>query len=283
MLLLAEMEKDIFDKVQESIGFIRSVIPSSPRFGLVLGTGLGSYADTFEEKCSISYGDIPNFPVSTVSSHSGRLIFGKKCGIPVIMMSGRFHYYEGYTTRELTLPVRVIKGLGADHLILTNAAGSVNPHYREGDLAIISDHINLMPDHPLRGHNDLRLGPRFPDMMKAYDRQNNLVFKELAAKMNLSLRESVYLALQGPSLETPAEYRMAHILGADLVGMSTVPEVIVARHEGIKVTAFSIVSNVCFPGSVLTETTLEEVIEVVGRSASGLSLLLDKYFETLAS
>lgn len=277
------MEKDIFGKIEESLGFLKSVFRDVPRFGLVLGTGLGKYAGTFDDVISVPYSEIPHFPVSTVDSHAGKLIFGRKYGIPVLMMSGRFHYYEGYSARELTLPVRVIKAMGAGHLILTNAAGSVHPHYREGDLAIITDHINMMPDHPLRGPNDIRLGPRFPDMMHAYDREAILTYRDMAKKMNLTLRESVYLGLQGPSLETPAEYRMAHILGADLVGMSTIPEVIVARHEDMKVTAFSIVSNVCFPGSVLTETTLEEVIRVVERSASGLSVLLDKYFETLAS
>lgn len=274
------MEKGLYEKVRESADHIRSVVSVKPQKGVILGTGLGSYAGSLEEAVSIPYADIPHFPLSTVQSHSGQLIIGKKSGIPVVMMSGRFHYYEGYKASELTLPVRVMHALGADHLIVTNAAGGVNPHYREGDLAIITDHINLMPDHPLRGPNDDRLGPRFPDMMTAYDADSISHIVQIASALNISLRQAVYLGLQGPSLETPAEYRMAHILGADLVGMSTIPEVITAKHEGMKVTAFSIVSNVCFPRSVLTETTVEQVIAVVEKSADTLSMLINKYFET---
>ena len=277
------MEKGLYEKVRESADHIRSYVELKPEKAIVLGTGLGNYAASLEDAVCIPYSEIPHFPVSTVQSHAGNLILGKKSGTPVVMMAGRFHYYEGYPSSELTLPVRVMHALGAEHIILTNAAGGVNPHYREGDLAIISDHINLLPDHPLRGCNDERMGPRFPDMMTAYDDTIIMHITGLAESMNINLRQAVYLGLQGPSLETPAEYRMAHILGADLVGMSTIPEVIVAKHEGMKVTAFSIVSNVCFPRSVLTETTVEQVIAVVERSAGTLSQLLDKYFDTWRS
>lgn len=269
----------LFDKVKESAHFISSRVKTGADHAIILGTGLGSFAASITDQIAIPYHEIPYFPTSTVQSHSGEMIFGYKSGVPVIALSGRFHYYEGYTAAELTFPVRVLHALGIKHLILTNAAGGINPHFHEGDVVIIEDHINMMPDHPLRGPNDDRLGPRFPDMMKAYDSDFIGQFTKYAKDINLNLKKGVYLGLQGPSLETPAEYKMAHILGADLVGMSTIPEVIVARHCDMKVTAFSIVSNVCFPKSVLTETTVDEVIAVVNRSANNIKKLLDRFFE----
>lgn len=273
----------MYEKILESKKYIESWVNPSAEIAVMLGTGLSNFDADIRGRIEIPYSQIPHFPVSTVQSHKGTMIFGSLYGVPVIVMSGRFHYYEGYSAAELTFPVRVLKTMGIKHLILTNAAGSINPHWNEGDVVLLEDHINLMPDHPLRGPNDEKLGPRFPDMMQAYDKEIGIEFKNLARSMNINLRSGVYLGLQGPSLETPAEYKMAHILGADLVGMSTIPEVIVARHEGLKVTAFSIISNVCFPASVLTETTLEEVIVVVNRSAGTLQRLLFKYFEKIAS
>lgn len=270
----------LFDKAQESATWIMQKTKFSASKAIVLGTGMHQFTDDLEVICSIPYADIPHFPISTVKSHEGQLICALINNFPVYILSGRFHYYEGYSARELTFPVRVLKALGVQHLMMTNAAGGINPHYQEGDLVLIRDHINLMPDHPLRGPDDPRLGIRFPDMMRAYDPEINAVFQELAKKVPVKLHSGVYLGLQGPSLETPAEYRMAHILGADVVGMSTIPEVIVARHENIKVTVFSIVSNVCFPASVLTETTLDEIIEVVQQASAKLSRLLNVYFET---
>lgn len=273
--------KSLFEKVTESADYIRSVAKTGADYAIVLGTGLGDYAATISDQITIPYSEIPNFPVSTVKSHQGQLIFGYKFGIPVIALSGRFHYYEGYTSAEVTFPIRVLKALGIQHLILTNAAGGVNPHFVEGDIVIIEDHINMMPDHPLRGAHDERLGPRFPDMMAAYHPETNLQFQGLAASLKMPLKKGVYLGLQGPSLETPAEYKMAHILGADLVGMSTIPEVIVARSMDMRVTAFSIVSNVCFPTAAITKTTIDEVIAVVNASATKVQKLLDKYFDKM--
>lgn len=271
----------LYDKVQESAASILSRVKTGANHAIVLGTGLGQFAESITNQIAIPYHEIPHFPTSTVQSHSGKMIFGYKSGVPIIALSGRFHYYEGYAAAELTFPIRVMKALGIQHLILTNAAGGINPHYKEGDLVIIEDHINMMPDHPLRGQNDERFGPRFPDMMQAYDKESIASFHKYASDLKINLKNGVYLGLQGPSLETPAEYKMAHILGADLVGMSTIPEVIVARHCGLTVTAFSIVSNVCFPKSVLTETTVDEVIKIVNQSAGQLEKLLDRYFEKM--
>ncbi len=270
----------LFDKAQESATWIIQKTQFSASKAIVLGTGMHQFTHGMEVICAVPYADIPHFPASTVKSHEGQLICALIHDFPVYILSGRFHYYEGYSARELTFPVRVLNALGVQHLIMTNAAGGINPHYKEGDLVLIRDHINLMPDHPLRGPDDPRLGIRFPDMMRAYDPEINSVFQNLAKKEHITLHSGVYLGLQGPSLETPAEYRMAHMLGADVLGMSTIPEVIVARHANMKVTVFSIVSNVCFPASVLTETTLDEIIEVVQQASAKLSRLLNVYFET---
>ncbi|MBK9257027.1 MAG: purine-nucleoside phosphorylase [Saprospiraceae bacterium] len=271
----------LFDKITESGLYIRSKISEPPFLALVLGTGLGQFAETLDEVIRIPYHEIPHFPVSTVQSHQGMLVFGYKHGVPIIALSGRFHYYEGYSAAEVTFPVRVLKELGAEMLIITNAAGGINPHFEEGDIVIISDHINLMPDHPLRGQNDDRLGLRFPDMLQAYDVEELNEMKHLAEVSGIKLKSGVYLGLQGPSLETPAEYKMGHILGADMVGMSTVPEVIVARHCGLKVIGFSIISNTCFPKSHLSETTVEDVVRVVTNSAGQLDILLDSYIKSI--
>ncbi|MBK9736026.1 MAG: purine-nucleoside phosphorylase [Saprospiraceae bacterium] len=271
----------LYEKIEESAHYLSDRIPLVAKTAVVLGTGLGDFVDSISNKIEIAYDDIPYFVVSTVQSHSGKFIFGYKSGVPIIVMAGRLHYYEGYSTAEITFPIRVLKALGVENIIMTNASGGINAHFTEGDIVIVTDHINLMPDNPLRGKNDERLGPRFPDMLHAYDESLIKKFHSIGEKINIKLQYGVYLGLQGPSLETPAEYRMAHILGADLVGMSTIPEVIVAKHSGMKVCVFSIVSNVCFPKSALTETTLEEVIMVVNRSSGKLMEILDHYFEFL--
>lgn len=273
----------LFDKIQESKKYIDSILDHDAKIAIVLGTGLGDFAHSLTDIVEIPYSDIPHFPVSTVESHHGKMVFGYKSGIPVVVMAGRFHYYEGYSAAELTFPIRVLKALGVEKMIMTNAAGGINPHYHEGDIVQVTDHINLMPDHPLRGYNDERLGLRFPDMLQAYDGKLIQKFQQLATDLDISLRQGVYLGLQGPSLETPAEYKMAHILGADILGMSTIPEVIVAKHAGIRVAVFSIVSNVCFPKSALTETTVEAVISTVMKSVGQLQRLLDAYFEEMKS
>jgi purine-nucleoside phosphorylase len=270
---------ETINKIKESAAFISGLVPVTATTGLVLGTGMDGFLNSLENKVSIPYKDIPHFPESTVKSHSGKLIFGYIGTLPVWVMAGRFHTYEGYSGAEVGYPVRVLSMLGVDHLILTNAAGGINPHFDEGDIVVIEDHINLMPDHPLRGPNDDNLGLRFPDMMYAYDPvaiQNTL---NIADRQGIRLKSGVYLGLQGPSLETPAEYRMGHRLGADMVGMSTIPEVIVARHCNIKVLAFSIISNTCFPKSRLSPTTLEAVINTVNNAGEQLHTVIRLYLQ----
>jgi len=271
----------LFDKIQESKTYIERILIPEAKISVVLGTGLGDFAQSLTDIIEIPYSEIPHFPVSTVASHQGKLVFGYKSGVPVVVMAGRFHYYEGYSAAEITFPMRVLKALGVEKMILTNAAGGINPHFNEGDIVQVTDHINLMPEHPLRGFNDERLGLRFPDMLQAYDAEMILCFGKIADNLGLSLKQGVYLGLQGPSLETPAEYKMARIMGADILGMSTIPEVIVAKHAGIKVAVFSIVSNVCFPKSAITETTVEAVIATVMKSVGRLQLLFDAYFERM--
>jgi purine-nucleoside phosphorylase len=271
----------LFDKIQESKTYIERILIPEAKISVVLGTGLGDFAQSLTDIIEIPYSEIPHFPVSTVASHQGKLVFGYKSGVPVVVMAGRFHYYEGYSAAEITFPMRVLKALGVEKMILTNAAGGINPHFNEGDIVQVTDHINLMPEHPLRGFNDERLGLRFPDMLQAYDAEMILSFGKIADNLGLSLKQGVYLGLQGPSLETPAEYKMARIMGADILGMSTIPEVIVAKHAGIKVAVFSIVSNVCFPKSAITETTVEAVIAIVMKSVGRLQLLFDTYFERM--
>lgn len=271
----------LFDKIQESKTYIERILIPEAKISVVLGTGLGDFAQSLTDIIEIPYSEIPHFPVSTVASHQGKLVFGYKSGVPVVVMAGRFHYYEGYSAAEITFPMRVLKALGVEKMILTNAAGGINPHFNEGDIVQVTDHINLMPEHPLRGFNDERLGLRFPDMLQAYDAEMILSFGKIADNLGLSLKQGVYLGLQGPSLETPAEYKMARIMGADILGMSTIPEVIVAKHAGIKVAVFSIVSNVCFPKSAITETTVEAVIATVMKSVGRLQLLFDAYFERM--
>jgi purine-nucleoside phosphorylase len=273
---------NLFNRVQESVEHILTKATLQAKTAIVLGTGLGGLVDKIKDKVNIDYCDIPHFPISTVDSHAGQLIFGTFCGVPVIVMAGRFHYYEGYSALEVTYPIRVLKALGIEDIILTNAAGGLNPHYKEGEIVCISDHINMSPDHPLRGPNDDRLGVRFPDMLHAYNKDIREKFRAISTEIGFDLKHGIYLCLQGPSLETPAEYKMARILGADVLGMSTVPEVIVANHAGMRICVFSIVSNVCYPSSNLTVTTLEDVINVVSTSATKLIILLERYFENLA-
>jgi purine-nucleoside phosphorylase len=269
-----------YDHIQESVLYIKSKVNTQARTAIVLGTGLGGLVDKLDNVTTIPYSELPHFPISTVDSHAGQLLIGTIHHVSVIVMAGRFHYYEGYSAHEVTFPIRVLKALGIEDIILTNASGGLNPHYHEGEIVCITDHINMAPDHPLRGPNDDRLGVRFPDMLHAYNKDLRDTFTKISGQIGLKLKHGIYLCLQGPSLETPAEYRMARILGADVLGMSTVPEVIVANHAGMRICVFSIVSNVCFPSSNLSVTTLEEVIQVVSRSALKLVELLDKYFES---
>ena len=264
----------LFDQIQEAISFIKSQTDLQPEFGIILGTGLGQLTDEIEIFKEISYSDIPHFPISTVQSHKSKLIFGKLAGKNIVAMAGRFHFYEGYSMKQVTFPVRVLKFLKIKKLIISNVSGSTNAAFNAGDIVFVKDHINLQPENPLRGVNDERLGPRFPDMLKTYDRSLNAQALEIARQNNITAHEGVYVALQGPNLETPAEYGFLNRIGGDLVGMSTVPEVIVARHMGLPVFVLSVVSNKCFPIEDITETTVEEVIEMANEVQPKMSLIV---------
>lgn len=233
----------LFDKIQETATFIQSKIKSSPSIGIILGSGLGDLANSVEAELELHYTDIPHFPKSTVEGHAGKLIFGKLNGKNIMMMAGRFHYYEGYNMQEVTFPVRVMKALGIETLMVSNAAGGMNPAFKVGDIMLISDHINQFPEHPLRGKNDERLGTRFPDMSEPYSKTLLEAGLQIAKELSIPVQQGVYIGLQGPTFETPAEYRWLHIIGGDAVGMSTVPEVIVAIHGGMKVFAASIITD----------------------------------------
>ncbi|MEY3051488.1 MAG: hypothetical protein RLY31_1273 [Bacteroidota bacterium] len=252
-----------YEQIAEAAAFIREQTGFLAETGVILGTGLGSLAQEIETEAEIEYGIIPHFPTSTVESHAGRLLFGRLSGRPVIAMDGRLHYYEGYSMQQVTFPVRVLWALGVRTLLLSNAAGSTNPEIEAGDLVFIRDHINLHPAHPLRGPNDERLGIRFPDMLETYDRELLDAAAGIARAAGIRAHTGVYVGLQGPNLETPAEYEFLHRIGGDVVGMSTIPEVIVARHAGMRVFVVSVVSNKSYPVGQIVRTTLADVLAVV--------------------
>ncbi|MEK4126385.1 MULTISPECIES: purine-nucleoside phosphorylase [Anoxybacillus] len=246
--------------IEQAAQFLKEKFPTSPQIGLILGSGLGVLADEIEQAIKIPYSDIPNFPVSTVEGHAGQLVYGQLEGATVVVMQGRFHYYEGYSFDKVTFPVRVMKALGVEQLVVTNAAGGVNESFEPGDLMIISDHINNMGGNPLIGPNDSALGVRFPDMSEAYSKRLRQLAKDVANDIGLRVREGVYVANTGPAYETPAEIRMIRVMGGDAVGMSTVPEVIVARHAGMEVLGISCISNMA-AGILDQPLTHDEVIE----------------------
>ena len=247
----------MLQKIQETAEFLKSRMNSAPETAIILGTGLGSLVNEITDKYEIGYKDIPNFPLSTVEGHSGKLIFGKLGDKEIMAMQGRFHFYEGYSMKEVTFPVRVMRELGIKTLFVSNAAGGMNPGFIIGDLMIITDHINMFPEHPLRGRN-IPYGDRFPDMSAAYDKELIAKAKEIAAEKDIRVVEGVYLGTQGPTFETPAEYRMFHRMGGDAVGMSTVPEVIVARHCGIRVFGISVITDLGVEG-IVVECSHEDV------------------------
>ena len=247
----------MLQKIQETAEFLKSRMNSAPETAIILGTGLGSLVNEITDKYEIEYKDIPNFPLSTVEGHSGKLIFGKLGNKEIMAMQGRFHFYEGYSMKEVTFPVRVMRELGIKTLFVSNAAGGMNPGFIIGDLMIITDHINMFPEHPLRGRN-IPYGDRFPDMSAAYDKELIAKAKEIAAEKDIRVVEGVYLGTQGPTFETPAEYRMFHRMGGDAVGMSTVPEVIVARHRGIRVFGISVITDLGVEG-IVVECSHEDV------------------------
>lgn len=258
---------------------IAAVSNTTPEVGIILGTGLGHLADSIEREAVIEYADIPGFPLSTVESHQGRLILGRLAGRRVVAMQGRFHYYEGYDMRQITFPVRVMYELGARTLIVSNAAGGMNPNYRRGDLMMIDDHINLLGDNPLIGPNDETLGPRFPDMSRPYDPALMELAEQVAMQQRIRMHRGVFVAVAGPNLETRAEYRFLRYIGADVVGMSTVPEVIVARHMQMRVAGFSIVTDECFPDD-LAPVDVAEIIAAANRAEPKLTAVITGLLES---
>jgi len=252
-------------KIQEAVTFIRKKIQGEYPVGIVLGTGLGALAKEIDVELALDYGDIPNFPISTVETHQGKLIFGTLAGKKVVAMQGRFHFYEGYSMQQIVFPVRVMKHLGVKTLGITNACGGLNPAFSKGDIMLIDDHINLLGGNPLIGPNDPETGSRFPDMCEPYSRRILGIAEQVALELKIKMQRGVYIALSGPCLETRAEYRMLRMLGADVVGMSTVPEVIAAVHQGTEVFGMSIVTDECFPDS-LQPVSIEEIIEVSNRA-----------------
>ena len=243
----------MWEQVQETVDFITNKTNFSPEYGIILGSGLGNFTDDINVEYILPYTEIPNFPVSTVEGHKGALVFGTIGGKKVVAMQGRFHFYEGYDMKQVTFPVRVMKHLGVEKLVVSNASGGVNPNYKVGSIVIIKDHINMMPEHPLRGKNDERFGPRFVNMSEPYSRKMMVKAKEIASDLGITVHDGVYLGLQGPTFETLAEYKMVKAIGADCVGMSTVPEVIVARHMEME----------CFGLSVITDMGDEESIDTI--------------------
>lgn len=252
---------NIIDLLNDSLAYIREETKFVPEIGIVLGSGLSQLTHEIEIVHQIEYSDIPHFPQSTVKGHKSQLIFGRIRGKNIVCMSGRFHYYEGYTMAQVTYPIRLMKFLGVKNLIVSNASGGLNPNQEVGDLVIISDHINLQPEHPLRGKNYDELGPRFPDMMHTYNAQWMEMGLEIARSMNIRCEKGVYVGVQGPTFETPAEYKFFHLIGGDAVGMSTVPEVIVARHMGMEVFGISVIADCGYPFNKMQEVSHDIVLQ----------------------
>jgi purine-nucleoside phosphorylase len=270
----------MLEKIKATSNFIEERINARPDTGIILGTGLGGLVEEIEINASLPYAEIPGFPVSTVDGHMGRLIFGKLAGREVLVMQGRFHFYEGYSMQEVTFPVRVMKFLGINQLFVSNASGGLNPDWHVGDIVLINDHINFFSEHPLTGKNLNELGVRFPDMSKVYDERLRNMAKLIAIEQGIPVREGVYVGVQGPTFETPAEYKMFRLLGGDIIGMSTVPEAIVARHMGIKLFGISIITDSGVPGEIV-EISHEEVQQVAMKAEPKLRLIIRKLIEKL--
>jgi purine-nucleoside phosphorylase len=271
----------LYDRVQAAAGVVRGQSALVPEIGIILGTGLGGLAREIAVEAEVPYAEIPGFPLSTVETHAGRLLLGRLGGRPVVAMQGRFHRYEGYDLQQVTFPVRVLHALGARTLIVSNACGGMNPLWGPGDLVLLSDHINLLGDNPLVGPNDERLGPRFPDMSAPYDPDLRTLARKTALELGIMLREGVYVAVAGPNLETRAEYRMLRAIGADVVGMSTVPEVIVAGHQGMRTIGISIITDQCLPDA-LEPAEIGRIIATAGRAEPHLTRLIAALVERVA-
>lgn len=268
------------DKIKETLSVIRKKTNDDYPVGIILGTGLGGLVKEINIEHQIDYGELPHFPLSTVESHHGRLIFGTINGKKVVAMQGRFHFYEGYTMQQITFPVRVMKFLGVKTLLVSNACGGMNPEYRKGDLMLMTDHINLLGDNPLIGKNEDELGPRFPDMSEPYSRELIDFARKVALENQIEIHEGIYIAVSGPNLETKAEYRFLRATGADVVGMSTVPENIVANHMGMKVLGISIITDECFPDS-LQPVDVSEIISTAMKAEPKMTLIMKEVIKRL--
>ena len=275
-----DVAQHTLENVDETVAAIREHFDRAVDVGIILGTGLGKMAAEIATEATIEYADLPHFPLSTVESHAGRLLCGTLGRKTVVAMQGRFHAYEGYSLQQVTFPVRVLRALGARTLVVSNACGGMHPLWNPGDLMLIADHINLLGDSPLTGPNDDRLGPRFPDMSAAYDAQLRSLARSVALDRGIALREGVYVAVAGPNLETRAEYRFLRAIGADVVGMSTVPEVIVAVHAGMRVLGLSIITDSCLPDA-LEPATVEQIISVANAAEPKLTELVRGVLETM--
>lgn len=267
-------------RIDDAVRFLRGKTPMEPAIGIILGTGLGGLVREIQAELVVEYADIPHFPVSTVESHHGKLIFGTLAGKQVVAMQGRFHMYEGYSLQQVTFPVRVMYLLGVRTLLISNAAGGMNPQFSRGTIMVITDHINLLGDNPLIGPNDDTLGPRFPDMSEPYSRELVRLAEEVALQMSIRTERGVFVAVPGPNLETRAEYRFLRLIGADAVGMSTVPENIVANHMGMKVLGFSIITDECFPDA-LQPANVKDIIAVANRTEPHLTAIMKAVVERL--
>jgi purine-nucleoside phosphorylase len=268
----------MMDKLKETVAFLKEKGIVKPEIGIVLGTGLGKLVNDIKIHHTVDYSDIPHFPVSTVESHSGRLVYGRLKNKCVLAMQGRFHFYEGYSLQQITFPIRVMKLLGIKYLLLSNAAGAMNLNFKKASLMLINDHINLLGNSPLIGKNDETMGVRFPDMSKAYSEDMNSKFRTLAKELKIELNEGVYVAVSGPNLETPAEYRYLKKIGADVVGMSTVPEVIVANHMSLPCAAVSVITDECDPDN-LKPVDIKEIIKIAGQAEEKLTKLFSAFVE----
>jgi purine-nucleoside phosphorylase len=272
---MAKSAPSLYDRVQEAAKALKSICPKPPKAAVILGTGLGGLAKQITDAKDLPYGEVPHFPVSTVKSHAGRVVAGKLGGVPVVAFDGRFHFYEGWTMEQLTLPVRVAKALGAECLFLSGACGGMNPLHKKGDIALLDDHINLMGVNPLIGPNDDRLGPRFPDLCAPYDPELLARAETICMEEKIRAHRAVYVAVSGPNLETRAEYRFLRTIGADVVGMSTVPEVLTAVHAGLRVFGASIVTDMCFPDS-LKPAHIDEIIAVANEAEPKVTKLVSR-------
>jgi purine-nucleoside phosphorylase len=271
---------ELIDQINETLGVIRNYTKDEFPVGIILGTGLGALVKEIKVEHQIDYADLPHFPLSTVESHQGKLIFGTVNGQKVVAMQGRFHYYEGYTMKQITYPVRVMKFLGVKTLLVSNACGGMNPAYRKGDLMLMVDHINLLGDNPLIGKNEDDLGPRFPDMSEPYSLDLIRIAEEVAAENKIKIHKGVYVAVSGPNLETRAEYQFLRETGADVVGMSTIPENIVANHMGIKVFGMSIITDECFP-ETLKPVNVEEIIAAAMKAEPKMTIIMKEVIKRI--